>query len=80
MGRFFSESFRDLFAWKGTAPRCFPWQNKGTQPTFRVQHYPPEVAPNIAREKLPFGPNRKPDRLPLPAFFRGKLAVKLRGG
>ena len=24
-------------------------------------------------------PNRKPDRLPIPSFFRGKLAVKLRG-
>ena len=24
-------------------------------------------------------PNRKPDRLPVPPFFRGKLAVKLRG-
>ena len=38
-----------------------------------------EVAPKIAPEKLPFDPNRKPDRLPLPPFFRGKLAVKLRG-
>ena len=31
-----------------------------------------------APEKLP-KPNRKPDRLPGPSFFRGKLAVKLGG-
>ena len=31
-----------------------------------------------APEKLP-KTNRKPDRLPFPPFFRGKLAVKLRG-
>ena len=40
---------------------------------------PPKFNSTFAPWKLTEGPNRKPDRLPLPAFFRGKLAVKLRG-
>ena len=36
--------------------------------------YPPEVfSREFAPEKLQPGPNRKPDRLPLPSFFRGEL-------
>ena len=31
------------------------------------------------RWKVTGAPKRKPDRLPVPSFFRGKLAVKLRG-
>ena len=38
----------------------------------------PTLNSEFASEKL-LKSNRKPDRLPLPAFFRGKLAVKLRG-
>ena len=34
---------------------------------------------NILPQKLPKLPNRKPDRLIQALFFRGKLAVKLRG-
>ena len=33
---------------------------------------------NIGPEHVP-GPKRKPDGLPVASFFRGKLAVKLRG-
>ena len=57
-------------------PGCFPTSQENHEP-YTLQ-LPSRSLTAKAPEKLP-KPNRKPDRLPFPAFFRGKLAVKLQG-
>ena len=48
-------------------------------PKFWTKPYHPEIQ-KLAPENRPFAcPKRKPDRLPFPSFFRGKLAVKFQG-
>ena len=55
-------------------------KNRMKNPTgFDMEIYPiPSFHSEFALEKFP-KPNRKPDRLPFPSFFKGKLAVKPRG-